>query len=521
MKKQRYLHIIGTALIAGLSAAPLHVGAQENTPDALPPNPRNYTRDMGSGNPLALAKLASARGYNVLFITSDEHNAQMIGYEGNTDILTPNLDKLAREGEYFTHAYDACPLCAPTRQSIYTGLYPVEHGQTNNNVVFQEQPTWADFFSAQGYYTAVIGKTHDNNPSQNFGFQYVVKNSGAGRSQLLAPPPGLPRNKMDPKDQALFNAPPADKRTVGHILQDPRQHQDGMVTQLAKEFLEKNKNKKFFLHASLIAPHWPWNSPSKFYYMYDPAKIKMPANLGPPEDFQPLNIYTNANWDQLTEEQYRMFRARYMGMMSWMDDDVGQIIQKLDDLGLKDKTLVIYSSDHGDMAAEKGMWFKMVMYEQSARVPLIIRMPGIIEPGTKNDTLINHVDYFPTIAGLTGNGAAIPADLTGVDLTAAVLGLTKGPDYTFTLSNTANKGQVPRVQMVRSAQYKLVRYLGGKDREYTLYDITNDPYEDHNLINDPEYQGIIDTHKKVLADFMASLRYSKLPFVRLNGASDD
>jgi len=528
LRPKTYQRILGTAVIAGLSLTSLHADDMKAAPDALPPNLRNYTRDMGSANPAAIAKLASASGYNVLFITSDEHNAQMIGYErtvagldpNNKDILTPNLDKLASEGEYFTNAYDACPLCAPTRQSIYTGLYPVEHGQINNNVVFQQQPTWADFFSAQGYYTAVIGKTHDNDPAKDFGFQFTLKNSGDGRSDALKPPAGLPRNKMDPKDDILYKAPPADRRLVGRVLQDPRQHQDGMVTELTKEFLTKNKDKKFFLHASLVAPHWGWNSPQKFYYMYDPKKLTMPADMGPPKDFQPLNIYNQAKWDELQMDEHRMFRARYMGMLSWMDDNVGQIIKKLDELGLKDKTIVIYSSDHGDMASEKGMWLKMVMYEQSARVPLIIRMPGVIAPGTINRTLINHVDYFPTFAGLTGNGAKIPANLTGLDLTAAVLGLSNGPDYSFTLSNSANKGQVPRVQMIRSKDYKLVHYLGGADREYTLYNITKDPHEENNLINDPAFSGIAETHKKVLADFMKSLRYSDLPFVRIRGGAE-
>jgi len=501
-------------------------------PDALPPksgaNPRNYSPDMGAGNPAAMIKLAGARGYNILFITSDEHNAQMTGYERklgfDTDIQTPNLDKLAGEGAYFTHAYSVCPLCSPARASIATGLYPVEHGLLNHQTVMPDQPTWGDFFTAQGYYTAIIGKSHDNNPvTKNFGFQYVAKNSGVGVSDLLKSPPNLPRPTPPPEDKVYYDEAASlltnnEGQMRGGVLQDVLYDQDGMVVKLTKEFLTNNKDRKFFLHASLIAPHWPWNSPKEFYYMYDPKKIEKPESMGPPVDLQPSNIYNREKWNRITPEMERVFRARYMGALSWMDDNVGQILKKLDELGLAQKTLVIYSSDHGDMSGEKGMWFKMVMYEQSARVPLIIRMPGVIEPGTINDTLISHVDYFPTIAALSGNADAIPDYLSGLDLSASVLGIAPGPDYTFSLRATAEKGAVPFAQMVRSGQYKLVRYEGGGDKEYTLYDIKNDRYEEKDLIDDPAYKSIADTHKKVLEDFMASLRYSAFPVVKIRNA---
>jgi|GEM_PF-902325 len=566
--KKFYLRIVGAALIAGVSvscagsqavkssadnAAPdvrggndaqggnnvrngndvLPVGSYviPDRPEALPPksdaNPRGYTASMGAGNPEAIARLAAARGYNVLFITSDEHNAQMTGYERTlgfqTDIQTPNLDKLASEGAYFTHAYSACPLCAPARASIITGLYPTEHGVLNHNTVMPDQSTWADFFTGMGYYTGIIGKAHDNNPvTKSFGYQYVAKNSGVGVSDILKSPANLPPPEVPARDKPFYTEAANDlTNNEGHlrggVLSDVLQDQDGMVVKLTKEFLDNNKSRKFFLHASFIAPHWPWNSPEKFYFMYDPDKIIMPKNPGPPVDLQPLNIYTREKWFNITPQMQRVFRARYMGALSWMDDNVGQILKKLDDLGLADKTLVIYSSDHGDMSSEKGMWFKMVMYEQSARVPLIIRMPGVIKAGTVNDTLINHVDYFPTIAGLTGNAQNLPDYLSGLDLTSAVLGITPGPDYVFSLRATPDKGAVPFAQMIRSAQYKLIRYNGGGDKEFTLYDIKNDPYEDNDLIDDPAYKAIADTHIKALEEFMGSLRYSNYQVKNIRG----
>jgi len=516
--------MLSTAAIMGLAAA---CGGNYTPSDAkLPDTPtqgQGDDTDKGnnqgdntdpSGSTLA-DLLANAKDYNILFITSDEHNAQMVGYERDklgfsTDIQTPNLDKLAREGEYFTHAYAACPLCAPTRQSIYTGLYPLEHGEFNANAVFPNQPTWGDFFSARGYYTGVIGKTHDNNPPLTLGFDYVIKQSGDAASDAanvdsrLVPDPGLGKPTVPAIDKPYYDAaallPQNDGQLRGAVLQNVLQDRDGIVTKLVQEFLQTNKDRKFFLHASLVAPHWPWNAPNDFYYMYNPATIQMPESSGPPPswDIQPLNVYTTDDWSQIDDGMTRVFRARYMGALSWMDDNVGQILKTLDDLGLGQKTIVIYTSDHGDMAGEKGMWFKMVMYEQSVRVPLIIRMPGVITPGTVNDTLINHVDYFPTLAGLSGNAEYIPDTLTGHDLTGAVLGLSPGPEYTISVRSTNGLAVLPSVHMVRSKQYKLVRYNANN---FVMYDIDHDRYETTNIINTAPAD-VVAAHKKALNDYI-------------------
>jgi len=519
IRPKTYLRILSATVALGLATACTEV----KPADEPPPDPFDPSDPSEPGEPSddTLADLlAKAKNYNILFITSDEHNAQMTGYERTlgfiTDINTPNLDKLAGEGAYFTHAYAACPLCAPTRASIMTSLYPLEHGLFNHNAALAAQSTWGNFFTDQGYYTGIIGKTHDNSASK-LGFQYAVKQSGENsRDPLITPSGSGSATTVPAADKPFYDAAAAltgDGSFRGGILADVLRDQDGLVTELVKKFLTDNKNKKFFLHASLIAPHWPWNSPASFYNMYDPATIQMPESLGPPpaSDLQPTNVYNNNEWSKITPEMHRVFRARYMGALSWMDDNVGQILKKLEELGLKDKTIVIYSSDHGDMAGEKGMWFKMVMYEQSVRVPLIISAPGIIKPGTVKNTLINHVDYFPTIAGLSGNGDNLPKNISGGDFAAAVLGFSAGPNYTFAVRSTpdANTTTIPNVHMVRSDQYKLVRY---NQNNFVMYDIKNDRYEKNNIINTAP-ASVVNAHKNALTEFMTKIdtrRYPKM-----------
>ncbi|MCL2879752.1 MAG: sulfatase-like hydrolase/transferase, partial [Treponema sp.] len=353
--QKRSLRILGTAAIVGLTAVcGNYIPADKNPGN----NPGDKPGDNPGGgqdkpDPLPDDILEKVKDYNILFITSDEHNAQMVGHERVvypddpyiTDIKTPNIDKLADEGLYFTHAYAACPLCAPTRQSIYTSLYPLEHGQYNHQAVFPNQSTWGNYFTAQGYYTGVIGKVHNNDPSLDMGFEFPIIASGEGVADIRITPSGTgPATTVPPADKPFYDAAASlstDGSFKGGILSDVLRDQDGLVTQYVKQFLVDNKDKKFFLHASLIAPHWPWNAPAEFYNMYDPATIRMPVSMGPPPawDIQPTNVYNNDHWSQITEGMARVFRARYMGALSWMDDNVGQILKQLDDLGLTDKTI--------------------------------------------------------------------------------------------------------------------------------------------------------------------------------------
>jgi choline-sulfatase len=467
-------------------------------------NRRDFLKSSGLGgislslNPL-FGAAAAATDWNVLVITSDEHNSKIMGCAGNPTIRTPSLDRLAREGTRFTCAYAADPICAPTRQSIMTGNYPQEHGQFGNSFVFNEHlRTWGDHFHDRGYLTACIGKTHTNNESARFGFDYrnvAGGGRGSGRSS-------------DPRDQKDYEASP-DTRFSGKILQTADQDHDGIVAQDSIRWLKENKDRKFFLHASFVKPHWPWDAPEEFYHMYDPARIDMPKMIPGDldDDWAPRKIYDQWSWKKITEQMHRTYRARYYGSLSWMDHNIGRLLATVDELKLAGRTLVIYTTDHGDMAAEKGMWLKSVMFDGAARVPLIFRMPGVVPAGKTSAELFNHVDLFPTVATLAGAGTSLPQDITGRNFSQAVLGKGKGREMTFSVHGVRSATEPPQEIMVRSRRWKCNWYPNAPEAEQTvLYDMERDPDEIVNVAARAENKAVVAEHRRAIDDFLHGLK---------------
>ncbi|MBI3972245.1 MAG: sulfatase-like hydrolase/transferase [Chloroflexi bacterium] len=471
--------------------------------------------------------------WNVLAITSDEHNAKMLGCAGHPVVRTPNLDRLASEGTRFTKAYCAQPICAPTRQTFITGLYSFEHGQYGNGYVFDKRhPTWAHHFGRCGYTTGCIGKMHTNNEDYHYGFDVRVSRSMISdeiKARREQHPP-----TDDPHDKALFDAvtdnwgkPP---RLRARIARDGDLEPDGVMTNEAIAFLRRHGpagrkgGAPFFLHASLSQPHWPWVLPEAFYYMYDPSTIDYVP-------YRPGELDHNAfalrrrrafGWEANTDEQNRLARARYCGAVSWLDHNVGRLLDTLDALGLAEHTLVVYFTDHGDMASEKGLWLKSLLYESSARVPLIMRMPGVIAPGAVNETLVNHADLFPTLAALAGTGDRLPERISGLDLSRCITDGTdgvEGPRFTIAFDGVYRDGSGCAQLMARSGQFKLIQYdVDDPGQRDVLYDLEDDPDETRNLADDPAYAEVVREHEAAFAAFFAKLRPPLFP-VRL--AQDD
>jgi choline-sulfatase len=478
------------------------------------------------------------QSWNVLFITSDEHNAKMLGCAGHPIIKTPNLDRLAAQGTRFTKAYCTQPICAPTRQTIITGLYSFEHGQYGNAYVFDRRhPTWAHHFKACGYTTACIGKMHTNNEDFHYGYDYrfskFMISDEIMRCRQQKPP------EDDPRDKALFDAvvdhwgkPP---RLRARIAADADLEHDGIMTNESIAYLRRyvqwGSRQPFFLHTSLTQPHWPWVLPREFYYLYDPATIDY-------EPYRPGELDHNIfalrrrqafGWEQNSDEINRLARARYYGAISWVDHNVGRLLDTLDELGLAESTLVIYSTDHGDMASEKGLWLKSLLFDSAARVPLIMRQPGVIPAGAVNETLIGHVDYFPTIAGLVGTAGRLPERISGRDLSACIRSSATagadsapkaaGPRFTIAFDGVRRDGSGCSQIMARSQRYKLLRYeVDDPSLRYVLYDMDEDPNETRNLAYDPVYAAVVREHEAAMDDFFARLKPPLFP-VRL--ARDD
>jgi choline-sulfatase len=462
-------------------------------------NRRDFLRWSGLGLPQLLDAVPQAKDWNILVITSDEHNPKIMGCAGHPVIRTPAMDRLAREGTMFTRAYAADPICAPTRQSIMTGNYPQEHGQFGNSYIFNERiRTWGNHFQEHGYLTACIGKTHTNNESAKFGFDY----RNVARD-------GRARRVSDPEDKKAYDASP-DTRFSGSILENPEAEHDDVVANDSVRWLRENSGRKFFLHASYVKPHWPWDAPRDFYHMYDPAKIDLPRPVPGDldDDFGPRRIYENWSWDKITEAMHRVYRARYYGSLSWMDSNIGRLLDTLDELKLSGRTLVVYTTDHGDMAGEKGCWLKSVMFDASVRTPLLFRMPGVVPAGKKCAELINHVDLFPTIAGLAGAASGLPGNQTGRNFSNVVLGNGKGRDVTFSVHGVRPAPEPPQEIMARSQRWKFIWYPDAPEerQRFVLYDMEKDPDEMTNVAARPQNAAVVAEHKKAIDRFLAGLK---------------
>jgi choline-sulfatase len=466
--------------------------------------------------------------WNIVVITSDEHNAKIMGCAGHPIIKTPAIDRLAREGTLFTKAYCAYPICAPTRQSFITGRYPKEHGQLSNSYVFDKRnETWAHHFKKHGYTTACIGKMHTNHEDFEYGYDYRYSKNSIPEEihQARKENPSY----YDPEDEKVF-ATMTDSfgkrsRFTGKVVRDGNLEHDGVMTMEALRYLHAHKEDKFFVHISLTQPHWPWDSPQRFYYMYDPAAIDLPkAEPGELEqNNEAWKKFVGMGWNQNTDEHNRVCRARYYGSISWMDYNIGKILDTLDELDLTRRTLVIYFSDHGDMAGEKGLWLKQLMYDSSARVPMVIRMPGIVPAGAENAQLINHVDLFPTLAGLVGAAADLPEILTGTDYSAVVKGEAEGPEYTFSMAGIdADWNTLPKQLMVRSERWKLILYdVEDPRKRYVLYDMENDPEERTNLAYKEDCRDIVLRHRDAIDRFSQSLRKPLFELSKMNKRSTE
>lgn len=469
---------------------------------------------------------------NILVITSDEHNPRHLGCAGHPIVKTPNLDRLAAAGTRFDKAYCAQPICAPTRQTFITGLWSFEHGQYSNAHVFDtHHPTWAHHFGDAGYHTACIGKMHTNNEASPFGFDHRFSRAHVPEQLQQARHDNPPTH--DPHDKALFDTVVDDwgkpPRLRGAIAAGDGQYEhDGIMTDQSISFLQQHtadpatRDKPFFLHASLTQPHWPWVLPRDFYFMYDPTTVDYDPPVPGELDHNAFALKRRRafGWEKNSDAVNRLARARYYGAISWLDHNVGRLLNTLDELGVARNTLVLYFTDHGDMAGEKGLWLKSLLYDSAARIPLIARLPNIVPVNTVNHTLINHVDLFPTIAGLAGTAATLPDRISGQDLSRSITHAQPGPAFTISFDGVYRDGTGCSQIMARSARYKLIRYdVEDPALRLVLYDMTADPDETTNLAHDPTLAAVVRDHRRTIDSFFAALK-TPPPFpVRL--AKDD
>ncbi len=478
---------------------------------------------------ISKVKKSSAK-INLLFIMTDQQRCDTIAYGGNPIIKTPNLDCLAKEGAYFENAYSNCPICVPARVVILTGHSTHSSGVKGNNERKKKDlpdlPTFDSILSENRYHTEYYGKWHAPKKFTST-YKYIKENlglseAGTFREYLDKHVPARPvkdNELLDKRTRRPYTPIPLDSRygfvskksgkkgekkhsqsgTYGR-LNIPAEHCQAAFT--AKETLQAiekcRNNQPFSITCSIDPPHPPMVIPEPYFSMYDPEKIPVPESINDKFDNAPYTIkekYTKSNPYRIAKN-IRQMTSIYYGMVSNLDFWIGRILDELKRLNLEKNTLVIFTSDHGEMLGDHGMHGKVKMYEGSAHIPLIMRLPGVIPDGVRISTPVSHVDIFSTILDY--------------------LDMPEHPSEGRSLKTLIDKGKDPvdycvsewkeaSPVMIRIKNWKLILYMPrkrSKGKTNALYFLKADPHEMNNLIGrNPEkkkYSKIFEAIKKRL-----------------------
>lgn len=441
-----------------------------------------------------LVAAADARP-NILLIMADQHSPHVLGCYGDRVVRTPHLDSLAARGALFEHAYCQAPLCVPSRMSFLTGQQPSAiEVWGNSDAIPPDVPTFAHSLGAAGYETVLIGRMHFNGVDQLHGFEQRLVGDPAPpyAHQSFPLPPELLIAATNHARESVTIAGPG--RTAYQVF-------DEDVTSAAVKFLNGRKSARpFCAVVGLGLPHSPYIC-EKADWDYYLSRVTVPeppasalANLHPA-----VKAWRKSHGiEQLTPAEIRRARAGYYSLVSKVDREVGQILDALRQSGQERNTAVIYTSDHGEMAGENGMWWKMNFYEASVGVPLIMAWPGRIKPGQRLSQLVGLVNLAPTLTSI-GGGPSLPhcqsPDLLGI--------LQEGRAHW----NNEVYSELPALQtdvamrMVRLGRWKLTHYDGYRPQ---LFDLEADPHEYADLGESREHAAIRDDlEKRALAGWSA------------------
>lgn len=449
--------------------------------------------------------MAAEKAPNVLFLLSDEHAFRYLSCldpeRGGEPVHTPTLDELAGTGAYFENAYCQMPLCTPSRMCLLTGRDQQNCGAWDNGAVLPpDVPTIPGHLAeVAGYETCLIGKMHFGGSRQFNGFRHRPYGDIAGGLWLCG-------HQADPLvDAVRGDAPgPAPFYQTSGVTSIPESAlQEQVVVRESIAFLREHQHRApdqpWFLCASFSRPHSPFTAPARHFERYWPEGVTEPkvGTTGDTAD-HPLTeaCRKKFGFDRMTHEETMRTRAAYFACVDYLDEILGDFLRCLDDAGFGDNTIVVYTSDHGELAGEHGLWFKTVWHEASVRVPLVVRLPehraGVV-PARTMRTPVGLGDLFPTLCGLIGVPA--PAGLDGTDLSNAIRRSAE-PDRAPVLSQSLIRRYDDRTRwrMVRQGRYKYVMFAGAPD---LLFDLETDPGEQTNLVARPEYADVLGTLREL------------------------
>jgi len=458
---------------------------------------------------LFLAGLLTAKEkYNVLFIISDDLTSTALGCYGNKICKTPNIDRLATQGTRFTRAYSQATFCGPSRASLMFGYYPYVSKATGytsgRKEVGVDKDSWAQYFKKNGYHSARISKVfHMGVPPD------IAKGSdGADDPESWDEVYNSkgPETKVPGLAEQLSNNPGGLKKGTGssqsfNVVEaegDDLVHSDGKTAQKAVELLHKYKDmeKPFFLAVGFVRPHVPLVAPKKYFAPYPLGKIVLPPKIPGDQDDIPQNSAnkrTTANYKMDLNQQKGTLRA-YYASVSFVDALVGKILSALEATSQRDNTIVIFTSDHGYHLGEHDLWQKVSIHEESAKVPLIICVPG--KKPALCHSLTELIDLYPTVSKLCD--LKIPGNLQGKDISTML------DDPTVKVRDSVLSSGKGR--LLRTENWAFLDY--GKTGE--LYDMKKDPKQYNNLFNDSKYAAVLSGMKEKLKAKLTEIQKNDL-----------
>ncbi len=421
---------------------------------------------------------------NLLIIMSDEHSRKILGCYGNDIVQTPHLDRLAARGTVFERAYTPCPICVPARASFATGQYGHATRHWNNATPYiGNEASWGHFLQRAGHSVGSIGKLHyrDADDDTGFDFQQMPMHLVGGVGDVL----GCVRDPLPVRWKNRALAEGAGRGETSYTAYD-RDITSATVAWLHDRAQSPERDQPWTVFSSVVCPHFPLTAPNAFYDMYAGKGLMPEKPLDDDEHPWLVALRTCFNYDNFTPEITNVALTAYYGLVTFMDDNVGQILRALEETGFAETTRVLYVSDHGDNAGERDLWGKSVLYEESAGIPTILAGPGVPE-GRVCTTPVNLTDVFPTVL----DNAQVVAEDGVVRPGRSLIELANEADDAdrVVFSEYHAAGAVSGAYMIRQGPWKYVHYAGFEPQ---LFNLDDDPEERHDLGTVTKYADVRD-----------------------------
>ena len=433
---------------------------------------------------------------NILFIMTDQFRFDAMGCAGNPIVQTPNLDRLAADGLRFTEAYTEVPVCVPARAGLITGQYPYRLGTFDNNPVSVEShPTLPRLLRSLGFVTMGVGKMHFFPRRAHLGFDHLELSEGLvghlwdddyarfmqGKGYVVRREmhgPGHPHVDGSSIHSTYY--------TPGTLPYPDDVSATAWVADRTRDFIQANRDRPFFCFSSFIKPHPPLRPAEPYDRLYDPAVVDLPTARSATSGLDPL-LEAQSRFKGVinpTESDVRAMRSHYYGLVTQVDHHIGRIMDALDESNLRNDTVVVFTSDHGELLGDHGHWGKRSFYEGSAKIPLLVSWPGVVPPGVRCNRLVGLTDLLPTLVELAGG--QVPESVSGRSLTPLLSDVDAPWDNTRFGVYGGFRGVVemddPRISMsfmMRWNEWKYIYQVNGGTQQ--LFDLANDPHEVVNV----------------------------------------